>query len=163
MKIRKAGIQDLERLLEIYNYEVLYGISTLDLTEKTLEERKQWFEGHNVANHPLYVAEVEGQVAGYVCLSSYREKEAYYSTVELSVYVDVNYRRKGIASKLMEFILEEARNREDIHTIISVITSANAASRHLHEKYGFQYSGTIREAGIKHGSYQDIENYQLMV
>ena len=163
MKIRKARIQDLERILEIYNYEVLYGISTLDLTVKTLEERKEWFDQHNIENHPLYVAEVDGIVAGYVCLSSYREKEAYCSTVELSVYVDVAYRRKGIASMLMEFILEEARKREDIHSIISVITSVNDASRHLHKKFGFQYSGTIREAGMKHGSYQDIENYQLMV
>ena len=31
MLIRKAELKDLQDLLDIYNYEVTYGISTLDL------------------------------------------------------------------------------------------------------------------------------------
>lgn len=163
MEIRRAEDKDLKALLDIYNYEVEYGISTLDLHPKSLEEWEKWFRMHNVENHPLLVAELDGQVAGYASLSSYREKEAYRSTVELSVYVGVSFRRQGVATRLMEVILEEAKKDGDTHMVVSVITSGNEASVRLHEKYGFAFCGTIHEVGVKFGRYRDIENYELRV
>ena len=47
MKIREARIEDLEELLEIYNYEVINGVATLDLEPKGLEDRRTWFYQHN--------------------------------------------------------------------------------------------------------------------
>lgn len=163
MKIRRAKPDDLKELLDIYNYEVEHGISTLDLNPRTLEEWEQWYSLHNVDNHPLLVAEKEGHAAGYASLSSYREKEAYQSTVELSVYIAPAYRRQGIASALMEEILKEAKQDERTHLVVSVITAGNGASVRLHEKYGFTFCGTIHEAGMKFGKYRDIENYELKV
>jgi phosphinothricin acetyltransferase len=161
--IRKAELRDLPELLAIYNYEVVNGVSTLDLNEKTLAEWRVWFDCHNVENHPLIVAERKGRVAGYASLSSYREKEAYSSTVELSIYVSPDFRHLGIATELMAQILEEARKDARTHTVVSVITSGNEASRKLHEKFGFEFCGTIKEVGVKFGVYQDIENYRLGV
>ena len=163
MIIRKAKIEDLEELLEIYNYEVEHGVATLDLEAKTLEEWEEWFYGHNVDNHPLIVAEIDSHVAGYASLSSYREKEAFKSTVELSIYIGKDYRKRGVATSLMESILEEAKKDERTHTVVSVITSGNEASQKLHEKFGFEFCGTIKEVGIKFGEYRDIDNYRLGV
>ena len=163
MLIRKAELKDLKDLLEIYNYEVVYGISTLDIYPKTLEEWQQWFDVHNIDNHPLIVAEMDGRAVGYASLSAYREKEAYCSTVELSVYVDVSYRKKGVADQLMEAILDMAKADESIHMVVSVITGGNQASIRLHDKYGFSYCGSIHEVGMKLGEYRDIENYELRV
>ena len=59
MIIRKAERKDLPALLEIYNYEVLHGVATLDLSPKTPQEWGKWFEEHNTKNHPLFVAETE--------------------------------------------------------------------------------------------------------
>lgn len=163
MRIRKALLTDLPEMLDIYNYEVTNGTATFDLNEQTLEQRKVWFEAHNIENHPLYVADEAGTVAGYVSLSAYREKEAYRSTVELSVYIHPNYRGKGLATKLMQFILDEAHRDESIHTVVSVITSGNEASIKLHEKFGFTFGGTLKEVGMKFGKYLDIDNYYLSV
>ena len=163
MKIRKAEIKDLKELLDIYNYEVKNGVATLDLEEKNIEEWKEWFLNHNKDNHPLFVAEIENHIAGYVSLSSYREKEAFKSTVELSIYIGAEYRKLGIATKLMDFILKEAKNDESIHTVVSVITSGNKASEKLHKKFDFEFCGTIKEVGIKFGKYRDIDNYRLGV
>lgn len=163
MFIRRAEIEDLEELLEIYNYEVENGIATLDLKPKTLEERKIWFYEHNIENHPLIVAEIDNHIAGYASLSSYREKEAYKSTVELSIYVGINYRKQGIAFTLMNEILKMAREDETIHTVVSVITGGNEASIKLHNKFGFEFCGTIKEVGMKFGKYVDIDNYRLGV
>ena len=81
MTIRKAERKDIEALLDIYNHEVLHGVSTLDINAKTIEQWTVWFENHNIKNHPLIVCEDEGVIMGYSTLSSYREKEAYSSTV----------------------------------------------------------------------------------
>ena len=123
----------------------------------------KWFRAHNVDNHPLLVAEIDGRAVGYASLSEYREKEAYKRTVELSVYVDPEYRRMGVARALMEAILEEARSRDDIHMVISVITEGNEASIRLHEEFGFIHCGTMKEVGEKFGKLLDIDNFQLMV
>ena len=163
MEIRVARREDLQQLLDIYNYEVVHGVATLDLQPKSLEEWGQWFDAHNIKNHPLLVAEQAGRVAGYACLSPYRSKEAYRSTVELSIYIGPDFRRQGVATALMEAILREARQDPETHTVVSVITDGNEASRKLHEKFGFTYCGAIREVGMKFGAYQDILNFSLIV
>lgn len=163
MIIRKAKGTDIEALLAIYNYEVEHGVATLDLQPKTLGEWWNWYNVHNVENHPLLVVEIEGVVAGYATLSAYREKEAYKSTVELSIYVDAAHRGAGVATALMEAILAEAKADERTHTVVSVITSGNTASEKLHKKFGFEYCGSIKEVGIKFGEYRDIDNYRLGV
>ena len=163
MLIRIATMDDLPELLYIYNYEVTNGTATFDLTPQSLEQRMLWFKAHNIDNHPLYVADDNGKVVGYVSLSAYREKEAYRSTVELSVYIHPEHRGHGIATELMNFILEKARKDESIHTVVSVITSGNNASVKLHEKFGFSFGGTLKEVGVKFGKYLDIDNYYLFV
>ncbi len=163
MKIRQAKQCDIKALLDIYNYEVEHGVATLDIKKKTLTEWEMWFFAHNIENHPLIIAEIDNEIAGYASLSTYREKEAYCSTVELSIYVSVSYRKQGVATALMEEILQLARNDKSIHTVVSVITSGNAASTKLHQKFGFTFCGTIHEVGIKMGRYLDIDNYELRV
>lgn len=163
MIIRTAEEKDMPELLAIYNYEVEHGFATFDLTPKTLEERMVWFREHNIGNHPLILAEEDGKAVGYASLSSYRPKEAYKTTVELSIYISRDYRRKGIAGKLASSIIEIARERDDVHTVISVITGGNEASILLHEHLGFEYCGTMKEMGMKFGKMLDIINYQLMV
>ncbi|MBQ7918780.1 MAG: N-acetyltransferase [Lachnospiraceae bacterium] len=163
MIIRRAEERDLPELLAIYNYEVINGVATFDMQPKTLEERMGWFKEHNVDNHPLIVAEIEGKVVGYASLSSYRIKEAYASTAELSIYVGEGYRGQGLATMLMSEILELAKEDERTHLVVSVITGENEASVKLHEKYGFTYCGRVHQVGFKHGRYLDIVTYELLV
>ena len=145
-------------------YEVLNGTATFDIKPKSTEERQQWFDLHNKENHPLIVSEnEEGKICGYASLSPYREKEAYRSCVELSVYVAHDSRRQGIATALMSEIINLAKKDTNTHTIVSVITAGNEASKKLHERFGFDFCGTISEVGMKFGKYLSIDNYCLIV
>lgn len=164
MIIRKAEQRDLSAITDIYNYEVLNGTATFDIKPKSTEERQQWFDLHNKENHPLIVSEnEEGKICGYASLSPYREKEAYRSCVELSVYVAHDSRRQGIATALMSEIINLAKKDTNTHTIVSVITAGNEASKKLHERFGFDFCGTISEVGMKFGKYLSIDNYCLIV
>lgn len=163
MIIRTAEERDVAALRDIYNYEVLHGVATFDTEERNMEDRMAWFRAHNVGNHPLYVAEEDGKAVGYVSLSEYRSKDAFWATVELSLYVAPDYRRRGIARMLMKDILDWAKACPEIHTVISVITDGNVASQKLHKEFGFEDCGRLREVGEKFGKRLDIVNYQLMV
>jgi len=150
-------------LLEIYNREVESSFATLDCKPKSHDDWERWFFRHNIDNHPLIVAEIGREIAGYISLSSFREKDGYSSSVELSVYVDERFRRLGVASALMTEIISIARADDRIHSIVSIIIDANVASHALHEKFGFSYCGRVREAGYKFGKHVDIDYYQLLV
>ncbi len=163
MIIRKAQICDLEQLLEIYNYEVENGVATFDTDKRTLDEWRDWYNEHNKDNHPLLVAEIDGVCVGYATLSGFSARKAYDATVELSVYVSVNSRKTGVATALMNSILEFARNDKNTHLVVSIITGENQVSKKIHKSFGFELCGTIREAGYKFGRYLDVDYYRLEV
>lgn len=160
MPIRNGRTEDAADLLEIMNYEITHNTATFDLQEKSPEEWQRWMAQHGRDNHPLLVAEEDGRAVGYASLSPYREKEAYRTTVELSIYIHPSYRRRGIARTLMEAILDEAKRNPDIRTVVSVITGENAASIRLHEQMGFRCSGTLHAVGQKFGRWLDVVNYE---
>lgn len=163
MVIRKAQISDLERLLEIYNYEAENGVATFDTDKRTPDEWRDWYNEHNKDNHPLLVAEIDGVCVGYATLSQFSARKAYSQTVELSVYVSVKHRKKGVATALMNEILDCARNDENTHSVVSIITGENQVSKKIHTDCGFELCGTIREAGYKFGRYLDVDYYRLEV
>lgn len=159
--IRDAVEADLPELLNIYNDAIRTTAATFDLEEQTLEQRKIWFKKYG-DRHPLIVAEIDGQVAGYCSLSTFREKDAYGRSTEISVYIAQAHRGKGIASLLMTEILARA-TKLGFHTILAGITGGNEASVKLHKKFGFQFIGCFKEVGYKFDQWQDVHFYQLIL
>ena len=154
---------DISACLAIYNYEVEHGVATLDLEPRTLEEWREWYNAHSDEHHPIIVGTIDEVVVGYASLSPYRLKDAFKSTVELSIYIHQDYRGQGVATRLMERILEMAKEDTMIHNIVSVITAGNEESTKLHNRFGFTYCGLTPEVGFKHGKYQNTETYALLV
>lgn len=161
--IRPITEDDVPSCLDIYNYEVVNGVATLDLEPRTLPEWQEWYEAHQTQEHGIFVGHIDNVVVGYASLSPYRIKDAFKSTVELSIYIHEDYRGKGVASKLMAHILDHAKATDILHTVVSVITAGNAASTALHKRFGFTYCGLTPQVGFKHGKYQDTETYALLV
>ena len=161
--IRLIAKDDVFACLSIYNYEVEYGVATLDLEPRTLEEWHEWYNAHSDEHHTIIVGTVNDVVVGYASLSPYRLKDAFKSTVELSIYIHKDYRGQGMATQLMERILEMAKEDTMLHNVVSVITAGNEKSTKLHNRFGFTYCGLTPEVGFKHGKYQDTETYALLV
>ena len=161
--IRSIAKDDVFACLSIYNYEVEHGVATLDLEARTLEEWHEWYNAHSDEHHPIIVGNINYVVVGYASLSPYRLKDAFKSTVELSIYIHKDYRGQGVATQLMERILEMAKADTMIHNVVSVITAGNEESTKLHNRFGFTYCGLTPEVGFKHGKYQDTETYALLV
>ena len=101
------------------------------------------------------------RVAGFASLSQYRERAAYRSTVEDSIYVDGGHRGLGIADQLLGALLEVGRT-SGFHSVIARIGGGNTASTALHAKHGFTEVGVERQVGRKFGRWQDVTVMQLV-
>lgn len=159
--IRRAVRSDISQLMDIYNDAILHTTATFDTETKDMENRVAWFEEHQ-GHHVIFVYEMDGCVAGYASLSRYRERKAFDSAVEISIYIHKDYRGRGIGRSLMQETLSFAKECEAIETVISLITSENEASIRMHENFGFVYCGQIRNAGIKFGKKLSLNAYQII-
>ena len=159
--IRRAERRDIPALMDIYNDAILHTTATFDTEIKDMENRCAWFEEHTGC-YVIYVYEKDGVIAGYASLSRYRDRRAFDPAVEISIYIHEDYRGCGIGRKLMEETLAYAEHCPEIGTVISLITSENEVSIHLHEAFGFAYCGQIRNAGVKFGKTLSLNAYQII-
>ena len=160
-EVRLARPSDAEAIRAIYNAEVTGSTVTFDLVPRTMAEQLAWIEEHQGA-HPAVVAVSNGVVVGFGSLSPFRERPAYATTVENSVYVDAARRGQGIGRRLLHELVELG-TRQGFHTVIARISGDNAASISLHEAEGFTMVGVEREVGRKFGRWIDVTVMQRML
>src|SRR3954471_1563154 len=96
MKFRNAALEHLPRIVEIYNSTVPGRMVTADTEPVSVESRLPWFHEHDPESHPIWVAEVGGEIAGWLSFEPFRERPAYRATAEVSVYVSENHRRQVV-------------------------------------------------------------------
>ena len=161
MLIRLAEQADSEAVRRIYNQEVRQSAATFDLVERTPEDQEAWLSERSGAFSVL-VAELDNLVVGFAALSPYKERAAYRTTVENSVYVDPEWRGRGVADGLLVELLVVART-SGFHVVVARIGGGNEASIALHEKHGFTRVGTEREVGRKFGRWQDVVVMQALL
>lgn len=149
MNIREAKIEDIDEIADIYNYEVLNGVATFDTETRSYEEQKIWYENHK-GKHRIFVAEIDGKIAGWVSLSKWINKRAADKSAELSLYINSEHRGKGVGKSLIKKSLSVAE-KDGIKTVISLITDGNDISINLHEKMGFILCGRVEKVAEKFG------------
>lgn len=160
-EVRMARPADAEAIRAIYNAEVTQSTVTFDIVARTLDEQRAWIEEHQGA-HPAVVAVVGDTVAGFGSLSPFRERAAYATTVEDSVYVDAGWRGRGVGRRLLGELVALA-TRQGFHTVIARISGDNEASIALHRAEGFALVGVEREVGRKFGRWIDVTVMQRML
>lgn len=161
MLLRPATAADAAATAAIYNAEVLGSRVTFDLVTRTVEEQAEWLDARSGALE-VVVAEIDGELAGFASLSAYRERAAYRTTVEDSVYVHADHRGAGVGRALLDEIVSVARER-GFHAVIARIVADHAASIRLHAAVGFQHVGVEREVGRKFGRWLDVAVMQLLL
>jgi L-amino acid N-acyltransferase YncA len=161
VQIRKAGLEDLGPITDIYNEAILTTTATFDTEPKTIEERRGWFNAHN-DRHPILVAVIGDQVVGWSSISTWSDRCAYDDTGETSFYVKSDFRGQGIGRKLKEATMQEAQ-RLKYHTLIARVAQDSQESLHLNKSVGFVLVGTLKEVGLKFGRRLDVHILQKML
>ncbi len=159
--MRLATLEDAPAIMAIYNVEVQNHTSTFDLVSRTLDEQRRWIAERSGAFSAV-VAMIDDEVVGFASLSPYKERAAYRTTVEDSVYVSRDHPRLGIGRSLMEHVIGIAAD-SGFHSVMARIEASSTASRALHEACGFQLVGIEREVGRKFNRWLDVAVMQLML
>lgn len=143
MYIRDAVEADLAAIVSIYNSTIACHAVTADLTPVTVESRLAWFKAHSPDWRPLWVMEVEGEVAGWLGFQSfYYGRAAYDIAAELSIYVSSAYRRQGIGQVLLKQAIARSPSLK-LKTLLGFIFAHNQPSLRLFEQFGFQQWGYL--------------------
>lgn len=104
MMIRRASKKDSGRILELLNSDShLQG----DKDDKaTAGDVKQYLSG---GTHRIYVSEIENKLAGFVIAEFFRLAKFVYVS---HIIVDEEWRKEGIATKLMKHVEKMARKEK---------------------------------------------------
>ena len=152
--IRQAIKEDIPAINGILNYAAMNTNYNLSTKPRSEHDAVKWFEGHQNDGYPVVVAELRGQVIGWASLSRFREYSGYNTTAEVSIYVSVNHRHKGVGTTLLTTLITMARGK--YHCLVAVVTDNNWASLALHTRCGFIANTTFREIGYKNNTFIDI-------
>jgi ribosomal-protein-alanine N-acetyltransferase len=104
-------------------------------------ETAQWPLG-DYSGYPLLLALCNDQTAGFC---SWRQSAPDEAEI-LNIAVDPAYRRRGVASALLEALCREAQG-----TIFLEVAEPNLPAIALYKKHGWEYSG-LRTGYYDHGS-----------
>lgn len=161
MLLRLATLDDAEAIRQIYNVEVLTSVATFDLVPRTLEDQRAWLAARSGA-HAVLVADVDGEVVGFGSLSRWRDRPAYATTVEDSVYVHRDHHGEGVGKALLAELVATAI-RHGFHACMARIVGGHEASIALHRACGFEIVGTEREVGRKLNRWLDVVLMERML
>lgn len=145
--------------MEIYNHEVLNSVATFDLVPRSLDDQLAWQAARSGAFATLVAvddaAEPGTEVVGFGALSPYKERAAYRTSVENSVYVRRDRAGQGIGRLLLEELLRVAAT-SGFHAVFARINSSGDSSIALHRRCGYELVGVEREVGRKFNRWHDV-------
>jgi phosphinothricin acetyltransferase len=142
MIIRDAAEADLPAIIDIYNAATATRTSTALFDPVTVEERLPWFRQHSPKEFPLWVAEVDGQIAAWLSFHQFIRRPAYRGAVEISIYVHEKFRRRGIGRALLDKAIAAAP-RLKASALLGYILGHNETSLRLFEQAGFERWGRL--------------------
>ncbi len=123
---------------------------TADTEAVTVQSRMRWFEEHTPGKRPLWVAEVEDTIIGWISFQSFYGRPAYDATAEISIYLDETARGKGFGAKILQHALENSAALE-IKTLLGFIFSHNQPSLKLFRKFGFEDWALLPDIAVLDG------------
>jgi len=153
---------DLERIVEIYNTTVASRMVTADLSPVTVESRIAWFEEHSDNRRPLWAMKENGRIVAWLSFSTFHSRAAYDATAEISIYIDPEYRSKGIGSLFLEKAIRECP-RLGILNIVALVFGHNGPSLALLKKFGFVQWGLLPGVALLDGIERDLVMMGLKV
>ena len=162
MRLRPATPADAAATADIYNHWVTTTTVTFDLVARSVAEQAAWLGARSGALEVVVAEQDDGTIAGFASLSPYRDRPAYRTTVEDSIYVHPDHRGSGVGRALLGEIVSVARAR-GFHSVIGRIVGGHEASIGLHASLGFEQVGIEREVGRKFGKWLDVVVMQLLL
>ena len=135
---------------EIYAQGIASGNATF---ETEAPDWREWDQSHLPTGR--FVALLDGVVVGWAALSPVSDRCAYSGVAEVSVYVGVEARGRGVGARLMG-VLVSASEALGIWTLQAGVFPENDASVRVHTRVGFRLVGRRERLGEMQGAWRDV-------
>jgi phosphinothricin acetyltransferase len=155
-------MEDAEAIRGIYNREVTGSTVTFDLVPRSLDDQRAWLAAHAGAHPAVVAVDDHDNVTGFGSLTAYRDRPAYSTTVEDSVYVHHDARGQGVGRALLDELVRLA-TVHGFHAVMARIVGGHEASIALHKACGFELVGVEKEVGRKFGKWLDVALMQRLL
>jgi L-amino acid N-acyltransferase YncA len=159
VRIRLATADDGEAVAAIYRPVVA---ETAISFETTLPDRGEMARriAETLRSYPWLVCDVDGRTAGYAYAARHRVRGAYQWSVDTSVYIAEEYRRRSIGRGLYTSLFAILA-AQGYFNAFAGIALPNPGSVGLHEAMGFEPIGVYRRVGFKLNRWHDVGWWQL--
>lgn len=147
--VRSLVGRDWPAVRRVYAEGIATGNATFETEVPTRAELDaKWLAGHR------WVAEVDGQVAGWAALTRVSERACYAGVAETSVYVGAAFRGRGVGKALLHKQITAA-DADGLWTLQNSVFPENRASLVLHRAAGFRAVGVRERIGQLDGAWRD--------
>lgn len=167
IEIVEALVCDAEGILR-HGQEIVanddYNVSTVEELDITVDKERDWIQQHiDDTGKIIFVAKMDGRLVGLATVEKRPRKRIEHVGI-LAISVNLKYRRRGIATALMEEVVGWAEANCVIEKLGLSVFADNAAAIGLYEKMGFVEEGRrVKEVKRGEGSYvDDILMYRLV-
>ena len=163
LRIRLAAIDDLPRIVEIYNQSITGKQATADLQPVSVADRQAWFDAHT-GNRPLVVAQTSsetssqtslGEIVGWGSLSDLYARPAYHISTEISIYVADEAKGQGVGKALVNYLIEVAPSC-GVQQVVALIFAHNTPSLAMFDRLGFEPWGKFKQVCDMSGFIADV-------
>jgi L-amino acid N-acyltransferase YncA/DNA-binding transcriptional ArsR family regulator len=149
VRVRRLDERDWDAVRRIYAEGIDTGDATFE-TEAPAREalESSWLPGHR------WVAEVDGEVAGWAAAKPVSARPVYAGVAETSIYVGDGFRGRGVGKALIHRQVTAA-DAGGLWTLQTSIFPENRASLNLHHSAGFRTLAVRERIGRQHGVWRD--------
>src|SRR5881628_404516 len=158
-KLRMATVDDAAGIAEIYEPIVRSTPISFEIEPPGEWEIRSRIE-RTLEGYPWLVCEFSDRLAGYAYASRHAERVAYQWSVDTSIYVHSDFRRRRVGQALYTSLFRILA-AQGYFNAYAGITLPNPGSVGLHESLGFQPVGVYHRVGYKLGSWHDVGHWQL--
>lgn len=158
--MRHVLTDDAPGLLLIYAPVVEASFITFEYVVPSEAEMRARIENGSKQYPWLAAVEDDGTLIGYAYACSWRARQAYQWSVEVSVYVHPEHQRRGVARRLYRELFRQLKKQGYV-VAYGAITLPNPTSIAFHQAMGFQQVGCFQQCGNKFDTWLDVEFWGL--
>ena len=158
MKLKVTHILEcyLKEAHELYNYYIINSFANFEENEVSYKDFCKNFKNITKNKLPYIVALDDNKVIGIAYLNKFRDKSGYKFAFENTIYVNNEYIKEGIGSRLLEKLIYFSKKNKNIKKIVAVIGGIDCkGSLRIHKKFGFKKSGVLKNIGFKKNKWID--------
>ncbi|PHJ66474.1 hypothetical protein VF14_09970 [Nostoc linckia z18] len=166
MKIRKLTKYDAEnyrqiRLEALYKNPESFGTTYHEEVIKTIE---QFRDRISVDNNKFILGCYDDiKLIGIVAFQQESRIKLRHKAYITSMYVQQEYRGKGIGKLLVNEVIEKAKALNDVEILLLDVVKINFLAKHLYLSLGFQIYGIEKMAYKFNNQYFDLELMGLQI